>query len=89
MLIIKEKKGDKATLGIWGVDSSGRDALIYNGPFDEGQEIAIDMQYRNVHIAVNFVLDEPPQDKRWSVAGHWYRQSTTPAHAVIEKWIYR
>src|SRR5688572_29146179 len=57
----------KGTLGISGVDGSGRDAMIYNGPCDPGQEIAVGMEYRNVQIAVILVGEDPPEERRWKI----------------------
>lgn len=85
-LVIGQKCGE-GDLGIWGVDSSGRDAIIYNGACKEGQEIPVGMEYRNVHVAVNFVPDDPPMLQRWSVLGKWYRQSSRPAKVEVEKWV--
>jgi hypothetical protein len=42
-LKIKERSGEGSTLGIWGIDGSGRDAMIFNGACSEGQEIPVGM----------------------------------------------
>jgi hypothetical protein len=88
-LRVVSKSGERSTLGIWGIDSSGRDAVIYNGAFKEGQEIPVGMEYRDVHIAVNIVRDDPPIAQRWLVLGKWHRQSLRPAHVELRKWVFK
>jgi hypothetical protein len=88
-LAVTRVSGNGATLGIWGVDSSGRDAMIYHGPCTTGQRIPVGIEYRNVRAAVNLVRDEPPVTQRWSILGAWYRQSLRPGSVELEKWVFR
>ena len=85
-LVVTHKTGE-SSLGIWGADRSGRDALIYNGACSDDQTIPVGMEYRNVHIAVNFVPDDPPVVERWQVLGQAYRQSLRNARVEMETWV--
>jgi len=88
-LAVTRVSGNGVTLGIWGLDSSGRDAMIYNGACTVGQRIPVGMEYRNVHIAVNLAQDEPPDTRRWMILGTWYRQSSRAGLVELEKWVNR
>jgi hypothetical protein len=87
-LVVTQKSGE-GNLGIWGKDGSGRDAMIYNGACAQGQHIPVGMEYRNVHVAVNLAIDDPPVENRWNILGTWYRQSHKPARIELELWVYK
>ncbi len=88
-LVTYHQSGVRRTIGIWGKDSRNRDIIIYNGAYSDGQEILIDASYKAVHVAVNFIPDNPPKNKRWYIQGQYYRQAYHDAKVQVEKYYYK
>lgn len=88
-LKVTEVSTSGATLGVWGMDSNLRDAMIYHGACEQGQQISVGMEYSKVHVAVNLVPDDPPKAQRWSILGAWYRQSLKPGRVEVELWVHK
>ena len=83
------KAGVRRTLGVWGKDKNNREIMIFNTVYGEGQEVLIDADWSEVHVAVNFAPDDPPKNKRWFFQGLWYRQAYYAAEVALEIYYYR